>query len=169
MSARRGVLALVLALVPAPVTAQEGLRFDPGMIESCLADQGGYDCIGLAAHTCVADTPGGNSTAGMVDCFTREGDWWDDALNAAYQELLHSERAGDEWAQSSAETAHRPSGVQAIRTMQRAWIDWRDATCAYERLQWWRGSGEPLVAATCRLWLTAEQTLRLRVYLASGG
>lgn len=173
MSGARTALALVLApvmaLAPAPVMAQDALRFDPGLIESCLADEGGNDCIGVAAHACVADTPGGNSNAGMIDCFSREADWWEAAMEEAFEALLESEKLGDEWAASQPDGASRPSGVQTIRDVQRAWADWRDASCIYERLEWWRGSAERLVGAFCRLQMTGEQTLRLRLYLASGG
>jgi uncharacterized protein YecT (DUF1311 family) len=166
-------LALVLTLLATPLAAQskgedEGLRFDPGPTMACL-DRGGWrDCIGLAMMACIEGTPGGNSTAGMAGCANAEAEWWDARLNAEYQALMADERAADaEW-QPIPGLAPRPSGVETLRAAQRAWIAWRDATCTYEELQWWGGTGASGAGAGCRLYLTGEQVLRLMSWQAEG-
>lgn len=161
-------IAFALILCAAlPATAQE-LRFDPAPLAACLADGGGRDCIGAAAETCMAATEGGYSTAGMVGCLAAEHDWWDDALNAAYRDLRAREQAIDARPEPQPGAGPRPSGADAIRDVQRAWIAWRDATCRYEHMQWWGGTGAAVAANACLLQRTAEQTLMLKGYLADG-
>lgn len=161
--------ALLLMLVAAPAGAQGGLVFDPAPLAACVAANRGMDCAWLAANACIAATPGGNSTAGMGGCARAELDWWDADLNATYRSLRDGERATDsDWTDPPG-MAPRPSGAQALREVQRAWIAWRDATCAYEELQWWGGTGAGLAGTSCRLQLTAEQALTLRRWLAGGG
>ncbi|MFT5363966.1 MAG: hypothetical protein ACI9VX_001592 [Dinoroseobacter sp.] len=45
--------------------------------------------------------------------------------------------------------------------MQRAWIEYRDATCSYEAAQWGGGTGAGPAFAGCLTRLTAEQALYL--------
>ena len=52
--------------------------------------------------------------------------------------------------------------------MQRAWIEYRDATCAYEAAQWGGGTGAGPAFAGCLMRLTAEQALYLE-YEGMGG
>ena len=166
-------LALVLSLLAAPAVAQsakddERLRFDGALIQSCLDNGGWRDCIGVAANACIEATPGGYSTMGMTGCTLAEAEWWDARLNAEYQALMASERAADaEW-QPIPGMLPRPSGAEALRAAQRAWIAWRDATCTYEELQWWGGTGASGAGAGCRLHLTGEQVLRLLSWRAEG-
>jgi len=182
---RAPLALLALAGLPAaaPAAAQEGLRFDAAPLLACLAaagpgagdaakgdgaatDGAARACIGLAAEACMAATEGGWSTIGMVGCVSAEHDWWDADLNTTYRDLRARERQGDaDWPQTPG-ILPRPSGADALRDMQRAWIAWRDATCLYEELDWWGGTGAALIGASCRLQLTAEQALRLRGYLA---
>ena len=159
-------LALALMLLPLPALA-EGMKFDGRAVEQCLAGGGWRDCVGQAAEQCMQATPGGYSTVGMGGCLDAERQWWDADLNALYQELL--ERARDTDAQPPIEgMAPRPSDEEALRAMQRAWIIWRDATCEYEALQWWGGTGAGPAAIGCLMQLTGEQALRLRSMLAEG-
>ena len=166
-------LALTLALTLAtPLAAQSkdqgGLRFDPGPTQACLDGGGWRDCIGVAMQACIDATPGGNSTVGMAGCANAEAEWWDARLNAEYQALMTRERAADdEWMPIPGQ-APRPSGAESLRAAQRAWIAWRDATCAYEELQWWGGTGASGAGAGCRLYLTGEQVLRLMSWQAEG-
>lgn len=166
------VLAAGLALLaapPAPAQSKgDGLRFDPGLIRSCLESGGWRDCIGVAAEACMQATPGGHSTAGMGGCLGAEAEWWDARLNDHYQTLRARERAADAEAPPIPGMPPRPSGAEALRELQRAWIAWRDATCFYEELQWWGGTGASSAGAACRMRLTAEQTLTLMSYLAEG-
>lgn len=162
-------LAIALTLAAAPAVAQDGLVFDPAPLAACVEGNGGLDCLWIAANACIAATPGGNSTAGMIGCAAAERDWWDADLNASYQRLRQGERFTDETWTNPPGMIPRPSGAEALRDVQRAWIVWRDATCRYEELQWWGGTGAALVHVSCNLQLTAEQALTLRRWLAAGG
>ena len=62
--------------------------------------------------------------------------------------------------------AHVPSKAAALRDMQRAWIGWRDAACAYERAQWGGGSGSGPATLECRMQLTGQQALALEARMA---
>jgi len=164
------ILALLLAPAPATVSAQSkdytGLRFDEALITACLDGGQWRDCIGVASNACMDATEGGYSTIGMVGCISAEHDWWDADLNSSYRALRTHERAADASWPSVPGMLPRPSGVDALRDMQRAWITFRDATCLYDELQWWGGTGASLVGAACRSQLTAEQALHLRRLLA---
>ncbi len=165
-------LALALALLAAPAAAQSkdegGLRFDGGLIQSCLDNGGWRDCIGVAATACIEATPGGYSTVAMTGCTVAEEEWWDARLNVEYRALMARERQGDaEW-QPIPGMVPRPSGADALRAMQRAWIAYRDATCAYEELQWFGGTGASGAGAGCRMRLTGEQALYLMSQQAEG-
>lgn len=171
MPARPLILSALLALAAPPAAAQakdEGLRFDGALIQSCLDAGGWRDCIGVGANACIEATPGGYSTVGMTGCTIAEEDWWDARLNAEYQALMDRERQGDADWQPIPGLMPRPSGAEALRTMQRAWIAYRDATCTYEELQWWGGTGASGAGAGCRMRLTAEQVLALMSYQAEG-
>lgn len=163
--------ALAFSLAAAPALTQEkgdGLRFDGARIAACLDAGGWRDCIGLESQACIEATPGGYSTVGMAGCVNAEAEWWDARLNERYRELMAQERAGDADWQPIPGLPPRPSGVESLRAMQRAWIAFRDATCAYEELQWWGGTGASGAGAGCRMRLTAEQVLALMSYLAEG-
>jgi uncharacterized protein YecT (DUF1311 family) len=148
---------------PVPAAAQP-LRFDAGLITACLDRGEERACIGVAADACMEATPGGYSTVGMVGCTDAELTWWDADLNTAYQALRAQERRADAEHRPIPGMPPRPSTADALRDMQRTWIGWRDATCLYEELQWWGGTGASLAGVTCRLHLTAERALALNSY-----
>jgi uncharacterized protein YecT (DUF1311 family) len=171
MPARPLILSAALALAPLAAPAQskgDGLRFDGALIQACLDAGGWRDCIGVATNACIGATPGGSSTVSMTGCTQAEAAWWDARLNAEYRALMDRERQGDADWQPIPGMLPRPSGEEALRTMQRTWIAYRDATCTYEELQWWGGTGASGAAAGCRLRLTAEQVLALISYQAEG-
>jgi uncharacterized protein YecT (DUF1311 family) len=166
-------LALFLGLLATPAAAQSAkddgrLRFDGGLIQSCLDAGGWRDCIGVATNACIEATPGGYSTVGMTGCTLAEEAWWDARLNAEYRALMAREEQGDADWQPIPGLLPRPSGAEALRTAQRAWIAWRDATCTYEELRWWGGTGASGAGAGCRMHLTAEQVLTLMSWQAEG-
>jgi len=155
-------LIVAAALLTAPAQAQE-LRFDIGHTLACLDAAGGgpgaEGCIGASANACMRDTPGGSSTYGMGACIDREYSYWDDRLNASYRSLRAQERADDaDWAGAPGVV----SKADALRDMQRAWIAFRDATCAYERAQWGGGTGGGPAWAGCQMRLTGAQALYLQ-------
>jgi len=151
--------ALCLALA-APAAAQE-LVFDPSHTLTCIAaapDQYAAEaCFGTSAERCMSDTTGGYSTVATGGCLSAEAEFWDGRLNAAYQEL----RAQDQ-RQDAEALDHAPAQAEALRDVQRAWVDFRDATCAYEASQWGGGTGQGPAYAGCILRMTAAQTLYLQ-------
>jgi uncharacterized protein YecT (DUF1311 family) len=104
-------------------------------------------------------TPGGDTTIGMIDCLGAENAYWDARLNAAYTaRMVESRQADDETARLASAAA---SLADALRAMQRAWIDYRDATCLHEQAQWRGGSGGGPATMACHMVETARQALRL--------
>jgi len=152
--------AAVLAASAGGVPAQD-LLYSDEHTASCL-EAGEYPdarkaCIGVSANACMEDSPGGFTTVGMAGCLSLELDYWDRRLNASYRDLMRRERRDDaEMAGTGA-----PSRAQALRAMQRAWIPFRDASCAYARAQWGGGTGGGPAELGCLLQMTAEQTLAL--------
>jgi uncharacterized protein YecT (DUF1311 family) len=154
-------LAVGFVLIAAPVPAQE-LVFDIAPTRDCLADTRFEDralCAGRAAEACMEANPGGGSTYGMGFCLDQEWRWWDSELNTIYAQLMPLERAGD--AANAAGGGLAPARAEALRRMQRAWIDWRDASCAYVGTQWDGGTGAGPAATACLVDMTARQALAL--------
>lgn len=149
-------LALAL-MVLAPAAAALELVFDIAPVESCLRAGGGESCAGKAAEQCIDATPGGQTTVGMGGCLDRERAAWDGWLNAVYQQL-HAKLA----AQDAAYVSAAPKQAPALQDMQRAWIRFRDAKCAYEASQWGGGTGAGPAAVSCYLHETARQMLYLQ-------
>jgi len=156
-------LASVVALLP-PAAGADGLKFSPQAIHQCMDGGDTTACIGRAAQACMEETEGGYSTPGMAGCLDAERDFWDGILNNAYGELRSRAREID--AEEPIEGfPPRPSDTEALRDMQRAWIAYRDATCRYEELQWWGGTGATGANIGCQMQMTGERALALRTYL----
>ncbi|WP_299814238.1 lysozyme inhibitor LprI family protein [uncultured Jannaschia sp.] len=151
--------AIPLMFLAWPAAAQD-VVFDAFATESCLAtDAPAESCVGLAADACMRATEGGDTTVGMGTCLAGEVAYWDDRLNAAYDALRVRTRVIDA---ESADYGHAgPSQSEALQAMQRAWIPFRDAACAYERSKWGGGSGQGPAGAACLLRQTARQALAL--------
>lgn len=101
----------------------------------------------LVADAC-QKTPEGQSNLGMADCFRLEQAIWDDLLNENYKRL-----AADSDARAAA----------SLRTMQRAWIADRDATCGFYDTRIHGSMAIPLAAA-CLARETARRALLLRFF-----
>jgi uncharacterized protein YecT (DUF1311 family) len=159
---------LLLALV-GPAMAQD-IPFSPAATEDCVAaaaDLPGREaCVGRSADACI-DTPDGETTVGMGFCLGREYGLWDARLNAAYGALMQRERAVE--AELNGLGSAAPSPAASLQAMQRAWIPYRDAACAYEASQWGGGTGAGPAATECMLRLTARQALALEAELAAQG
>ncbi len=151
---------LLLALAPSPALAENPMLFDPAVITGCMAQGRDRDCIGEGMQACIDTSPGGYSTVGMSACAAAELRWWDGQLNDAYGARMGMATEIDR--QPGFGGPPRPSDVAALRAMQRAWIAFRDATCGFEELQWWGGTGASGAGTECRMRMTAEQTLYLR-------
>lgn len=164
------VTGLVAAMIgrPDPSWAQQ-VDFDPAPTASCLAAASdtrqaeapkAVDCAGMAAETCMSATPGGYSTAGMIGCLSQELDWWDAELNRAYGAAMKMARAED--ADLGGASGGAVPQATALRSMQRAWIPYRDARCVFERSRWGGGTGGGPAEVSCLLYVTARQALYLR-------
>lgn len=154
-------LALVFTMFAPAVLAQDTPRFDSAPVLACLAQGKEGACIGVATEACTASTPGGDSTVGYSFCAQGELQFWDAELNRLYRQRMAIARSLDAEPQIPDWTP-RPSDVEALRAMQRAWIAFRDATCHFEEIQWWGGTGMGGAGIACRMRLTAQQALYLR-------
>lgn len=170
-SVARSLAAAVLgaALLGGPAWAQADLPFSPQATEMCLRQAAGPAreiCVGLSAAACM-ETPEGYTTVGMSTCLGREFAYWDTRLDAAYRSLLESDGRTD--AEMADLGSAAPPLVPALREMQRAWIGFRDAACAYERAQWGGGTGGGPASAHCAMTITARQALALEDRIAGVG
>lgn len=166
-------LIACLAICTTVSTAQaDGLVFDPAHSMNCVerafrsADSGieaATGCIALSSERCMMDTPGGNSTAGMSGCLARGYEMWDAELNRVYRILRPQE--AEATAANRTVSDRIPSSEEALVTMQRAWIGYRDARCAYEQSQWGGGTGGGPAYYGCLEHETAQQTLFLRAHI----
>ncbi len=161
-----GAAVLFAVALGGPVRAQPELPFSPAETEACLSQATGPAreiCVGLSAAACI-DTPDGYTTVGMSICLGHELEYWDGRLNAAYETLRESDGRTD--AEMAELGSAAPPLVPALREMQRAWISFRDAACAYERAQWGGGTGGGPASVHCAMTITARQALALEDRLA---
>ncbi|MEC8628794.1 MAG: lysozyme inhibitor LprI family protein [Pseudomonadota bacterium] len=153
-------LIIALTLMASEAVAQDDVVFHRELVQQCFDKSrayGGSDsCIGSAADLCMEQNEGGYSTYGMSYCISLESEWWDEALNFEYARVL-SEAAFLDGELSEG----LPSVAEALREMQRAWITYRDATCAFEAAQWGGGTGAGPAYNGCVMRLTAEQAITL--------
>jgi len=156
----------LLLLVAGAAQAQE-LPFDGTSIDVCTgmaADAAqAQACIGAAAQACI-DSPDGYTTVGMGMCYGMELDHWDARLNVAYKALMKLHEKSDASMKEYGATV--PETAPALRDMQRAWIAYRDAACAYERSLWGGGTGQGPATAECLMRMTADQALMLEARVA---
>lgn len=147
---------MVLAFLAAPALADE----NTDRIYDCLA--GGSDsrnCIGRIVETCVATSPGGDTTLGTSECIQLETSAWDAILNSEYRATRDAFAADDASGDLLTPEATR---VDALLAAQRAWIAYRDAECALRYTQWGSGSLRVIVAGNCLMEETAERAVELK-------
>ena len=153
-------LIIALTLMASEAVAQDDVVFHRELVQQCFDKSrayGGSDsCIGSAADLCMEQNEGGYSTYGMSHCISLEAGWWDEMLNFEYARVL-SEAAFLDGELSE----DLPSVAEALREMQRAWITYRDASCAFEAAQWGGGTGAGPAYNGCVMRLTAEQAITL--------
>ena len=150
----RSILIAALALLAVPASAQTAEPVhDDALLTACLAEnaEAGDVCIGRASTACMA-TPGGDTTVGMSTCIAAETAQWDGLLNDAYKEL-------------TAEPGKRADDLQAV---QRSWIAFVDAACAYETGAYEGGTMAGSVGGACKMTNTARRALDLRGYQQEG-
>lgn len=156
-----GTLAMGASALAEPV-------FAPDATDTCVSEAyttspalSGHavlDCVGRAAAACMM-TPGGDTTIGMIECLDGELGYWYGRLNAAYAERVAIAKEQD--AEMRALGSAAASIEESLRTMQRAWIGFRDASCLYEQAQWMGGTGGGPGTMACHMHETARQALKL--------
>ncbi|NDW52591.1 lysozyme inhibitor LprI family protein [Aliiroseovarius sp. PrR006] len=155
--------ALILFGAAAQPAAAQDWDYSFAPTTDCLAEKGStgeaHQCFGAAAEACMEANDAGYSTMGMVSCMDQEARDWDRRLNKVYGLLRAAYKASDtEMAEIGATV---PSRADALRNMQRAWITFRDASCAYDRSHWGNGTGAGPAGVSCFLNMTARQAWSL--------
>lgn len=153
--------------------AQAEPVFSPEATERCVAEaynaspsRSGHavlDCVGRSAQACISSA-GGDTTIGMMACFDGELRYWDRRLNEAYSRKRQSARQSDQELAGIRATAL--SSSDTLRTMQLAWIAFRDAACLHEQAQWMGGTGAGPATLDCHMHETARQALKLEGWWA---
>ncbi len=161
---KRAFLAALLALpVPGVAPAQTAV-FASAATEECLAAGGWTECIGASANACMTARLDGYSPEGTLACLGAEVDYWQREHDTALRQHRERAFAADRIAGKGAGAVN----TAALDRMATAWIQWRDAACDYESLGL-GGEGDAARArASCLLWLTGSEALRLRSDLAAG-
>jgi len=146
-------LAAALLLSMPPLGHAAG-NDDTAAIRACVdkypddVDAAARHCIfALVADPCTM-MPANQSTAATAECYHREGKIWDAMLNENFRAL------GDDL----------DDGQKAkLRDMQRAWIAYRDTTCAFYHDKI-RGTMAVAMAAACVTRETARRALLLKLF-----
>lgn len=99
-----------------------------------------------------------NATAQVEMTACAEQDWKaaDAKLNAAYKEAMAAMKQTDQQLDPADQGA-----ALALRDAQRAWVGFRDATCAAEGWAYHGGSAEPMVIYACRARVTQSRAEEL--------
>lgn len=155
--------AILLALIPAPALA-ETIPAAVAAIEQCLGSASEVaqerDCIGVLSGRCM-EHPEGQTTFGMMSCMGDEADAWDVLLNAEYQAARATAKSMDQ--NETADLKDYAVRADDLRAAQRAWITFRDANCRAAYGIYGSGSMRQISGAQCRLRMTAERTIELRM------
>lgn len=114
----------------------------------CAASPEALEARYSPAYDRCLESPGGQSTFGMIECATAELKVQDASLNRAYRAAM-------------ADLNERQKA--RLRAAQRAWIAFRDADCAAQFDEDW-GSLSRISANVCILQRTVERTLDLEAY-----
>lgn len=115
-------------------------------------------CIGKSSNACM-DAPGGSTTVGIGACLDDERGWWDAQLNVEYKHAMQLARTSD--ADMKQDGIDVPSQAEALKTMQRTWIAFRDQKCSYVASLWTNGTGAGPAYVGCLMDTTADQAIFL--------
>jgi uncharacterized protein YecT (DUF1311 family) len=117
-------------------------------IEACVAAAATHEtlwqCKGVVANPCMSE-PEGQTTVGMIECQSREGDAW--------QALLDAHIAGL--------NADDPSRSDELAAAKAAWEVWREAECIYQASEAEGGSLAGVIATDCHADITADRAIAL--------
>ncbi|SMX28566.1 hypothetical protein TRP8649_02691 [Pelagimonas phthalicica] len=148
------LLALSFSLIASSAMAQDLVYSDRDTDLCYQSAQEPMGCIGLSAAQCMEDT--GYATVVEAGCYDRELQYWDRLLNANYRAKMAQAKENDRLNEGFG-----PSQAEALKTMQRAWIPFRDASCDYERSLWGGGTGGSPAQLNCLMTETARQAITL--------
>jgi uncharacterized protein YecT (DUF1311 family) len=147
-------------MLASPVAAE--VNYDPMVVEVCMsnfeADQAQAKCIGWGTQACLNDLIA-NTPDTVAACTAAEAQDWDDRLNNLYATTILQQKIYEQVLQSRGHTGAVPEDL--LRDMQRKWVTYRDAACAWDQLLWDQGQGDENAQAQCILQLTAQQFLFL--------
>lgn len=102
----------------------------------------------MACHRS-SDTRGLLIVYRQLNCLDAEWQVWETRLTRTYDGL------------KSIEEQRGAEGAEALVAMERGWIAFRDARCAYEKIT---GSGSAIAEAGCKLNETVRQVILLMAY-----
>lgn len=158
MSRLIALLATAMLFATAATDAQAQSRkpsaAEVAALRACAAknrddiDKGEQNCLfKLVAEPCIGDYGAARDTK-MADCYQIEGAAWDGFLNENYKALL-AELDDEQTAKA--------------RAMQRAWVAYRDTTCAfyYDKI---RGTMAGFMGAACEARESARRAMLLAFF-----
>ena len=155
------LLILAVCLLPVAFEARaQDFTIDPHLIDRCLAINGETPmrCVGRQADACILRNDGGPNMV-LSACMEAEAAVWDEILNRTFARVLEHARA-----QEGFDIGYQPDQLtNALRSMQRAWIEYRDATCDHELSRAFPfGSAAGPAANGCLMRETARQVFQLQ-------
>jgi uncharacterized protein YecT (DUF1311 family) len=141
------VLALMAASC-APAAPPGAAGQQQTSIEACVAAattrEALWQCKGVLANPCMSE-PDGQTTVGMIECQSREGDAWQALLDAHVARL-------------NADDSSRSDELAAANA---AWEAWREAECIYQASEAEGGSLAGVIATGCHADVTADRVIAL--------
>jgi len=120
----------------------------------------GYLLLAPAAHAGEA-WPCDNApdNAAHITCADREFIVQDAEMNRVYKDLLKA-ALGDTFAQSG----YGPPPYMALKTAQRAWVAYRDTNCHWKSTQFYGGTEQAVIMASCRAIATRDRVGELKAF-----
>lgn len=147
-------IAMTFALIAAgcsPAASPQSAQATPqqASIDACVAaaatQEALWQCKGTVANPCM-DRPEGQTTMGLIECHSREGQAWQALLDAHLTRLR---------AEDTSRAAQLAAAVAAW------WGAWREAECAYRASEAEGGSLAGVIAAGCHSDITADRAIAL--------
>jgi len=92
-----------------------------------------------------------------IQCADREFRAQDAELNRVYQSLLKA-AAGD----TTPQHGYGPPPFMALKDAQRAWVAFRDSNCHWKATQFYGGTEQAVIMASCRAIATRDRVAELK-------
>lgn len=93
----------------------------------------------------------------MTYCAAVDYETADAELNAIWPDIVAAAKSQDEYVAEQVEGTDVPTTLEALRTAQHAWIEFRDAQCEYEAYEVFGGTSQSMVGSLCLARLTRER------------